>query len=360
MPRQKGAIRLCTDRCMWAHPFTPAEDSEVFSSALEGWAKIHDRIHIWDYCVNFGHYVAPMPNMEVIAANIRYLAKHHVEGIMQQGNYQSPGGERELMRCWVIGKLLWDPTLDVWRLMHDFTFGYHGDAAPAVWKYNQLLEQAGRDHAASLASPEGGIRYPMDSEFLSKQFLDEATALFARAKATAESDEVLRRVELAELPLLYVKLCRGPEFVGQEYSALTDRFEAIASREGLTHLQEGPPDVAQKVKAWRDALRTHLALQRVGEAAAKLHPLANSWRFATDPKDEGAEKGWDKPSFDDTKWALVRSDKGSGWEAQGFADYTGAGWYRQNFEVPAQPGGKRLYLFFEAVDEDASVYTREG
>jgi len=46
MPRQKGAIRLCTDRCMWAHPFTPAEDSEVFSSALEGWAKIHDRIHI--------------------------------------------------------------------------------------------------------------------------------------------------------------------------------------------------------------------------------------------------------------------------------------------------------------------------
>ena len=105
-----------------------------------------------------------------------------------------------------------------------------------------------------MKGPEGGIRYPMDSPFLSREFLDEATALYDQAEQLAADEETLRRVQRDRLPIMYVKLCRGPGFVREGYSALLDQFEAIARREGLTHIYEGPPDFEQKIEGWREAL----------------------------------------------------------------------------------------------------------
>jgi hypothetical protein len=253
-PRKNVAIRLCTDRCMWAHPFTPAEQSKVFSEAITSWSKIHDRIHIWDYVVNFSHYTAPMPNMDVIAKNIRYFARNNCTAVMTQGAYQSPGAERDWLRSWVIAKLLWDPSRDERELVQDFIWGYYGEAAPALAEYDALLRKAGADHAETMKAPKGGIRFGMDDPFLSEAFLDKATTIFDRAADLARTDpDVALRVERARMPIMYVKLYRGPAFVGKGYSALIDRFEKVARRVGLTHIYEGPPDLEKKLKAWREA-----------------------------------------------------------------------------------------------------------
>ncbi len=341
---------------MWSHPFTPARESDIFAPAMHDWARVHDQIHIWDYCVNFSHYTAPMPNFEVVADNIRFFVENNCTGVMLQGAYQSAGAERELMRCWVFGKLLWDPSLDVDALTEDFIWGYYGKAAPAILEYDQLLQQAGRDHAESLAAPKGGIRYPMDSEFLSRDFLWRAEGLFDRAEELAENDEIRQRVELARVPIMYVNLVRGPAFVGEGYAALIDRFEAIAERESITHIREGAPDVKNKIKKWRDEIRVQAELQQARESDITILPLSPEWRFATDPKDAGTGAKWFAPEFDDGAWATVRSDVDKGWESQGFEDYTGVGWYRQQFTPAKLPAKKHLYLFFEAVDEDAIVY----
>ena len=67
------------------------------------------------------------------------------------------------------------------------------------------------EHAKEMASPPGGIRYPMDAPFFTKEFVTQATEIFARAKELARGDdELTRRVERAELPILYVKCVRGP------------------------------------------------------------------------------------------------------------------------------------------------------
>src|SRR5687767_13714723 len=63
-PRKNVAVRLCNDRVgAWSHPFTPAEQCEV-AKTLKAWSAVHDRIYIWDYNVNFSHYLAPMPNVD--------------------------------------------------------------------------------------------------------------------------------------------------------------------------------------------------------------------------------------------------------------------------------------------------------
>jgi len=252
-PRKNVAIRLCNDTVgAWSHPFTPAAECP-FGEILKAWSAAHDRIYIWDYTVNYSHYMAPMPNMEVIADNIRFQVEHHVEGIMTQGAYQSPGGERDEMRSWVIAKLLWDPARDLSELMHDFIYGHYGKAAPAVAEYNELLLGQGEKFKDALAQPPRGIRYGMDHPFLSKEFLEAASKLFSKAETLAESEDVLHRVERASLPVLYVKLVRGPEFVGEEYGKVLERFETVARREEAIYLSEvwGAPDLEQKLKHWK-------------------------------------------------------------------------------------------------------------
>ncbi|MFA6243032.1 MAG: DUF4838 domain-containing protein, partial [Candidatus Hydrogenedentales bacterium] len=252
-PRANVSIQLCTDNCMWAHPFTPAEQIEAFNKAMTGWGAIHDCIYIWDYCVNFSHYLAPMPNMDAIAANIRFFVAHNAQGVMEQGAYQGPG-ERDLLRCWVFAKLMWDPTLDTAALTQDFIWGYFGKAAAPIAQYNELLEAAGRDHAESLKAPKEGIRYTMDSEFLSKEFIEQASALYDQAEALATDDDTLRqRVERDRLPILYVQVCRGKALSGDAYPQILARFETIARGIGVTNIQEGGPDLDQKITAWKEA-----------------------------------------------------------------------------------------------------------
>ena len=250
-PRKNVAIRLCNDAVgAWSRPFTPAEQCDT-AKLVSAWGAVHNRIYIWDYNVNFSHYLAPMPNLDVMVANIRFWIKNHAEGVMLQGGYQGPA-ERDQLKSWVSAKLLWNPACNEKALAHDFIQGHYGKAAPALEEYEALLQRMRADHTSEMASPAGGIRYPMDAPFFTKEFVAQATAIFARAEQLAAGDDALaRRVERAELPLLYVKCVRGPEFVGAGYPQVVDRFERIARREKLQYLQEGGPDFEPKLAGYK-------------------------------------------------------------------------------------------------------------
>ncbi len=250
-PRENVVIRLCNDAVgAWSTPFKPARSCPV-AKVAQAWSTAHDRLSIWDYNVNFSHYLAPMPNLPVIADNIRFWVEHNAIGLLTQGGYQSTS-ERDQLRSWVIAKLMWDPARDVAALVNDFVFGYFDAAAPPIAAYEALLQRTAEKHAAAIAAPAGGIRYPMDVPFLDKEFLDEATLLFGNAAKLAQGDaQLLHKVEREELPILYVKLARGPQLVGSEFSAVLDRFERIARRAGVNYLAEGPADFDAKIAAWR-------------------------------------------------------------------------------------------------------------
>jgi hypothetical protein len=275
---------------------------------------------------------------------------------MMQAAYQGFGSEFAALRSWVMAKVLWDPSLKVPDLVDDFICGYYGHAAGDIRAYWDLLYATKAAHLDTMRKPEGGIRYPMTAPFLSKSFLDEATRIFASAEEHCPYGEAHRRVELAKLPILYVKLMQGPDAWADQYAAVLAEFEAIARREKVQYLREGGPDLEEKLKGWRDSVRVKQSMLEIKEGEVTIRPLAPEWRFATDPKDVGVKESWFGEKLDDGRWAVVRSDKGNGWEAQGFPDYTGLGWYRQQFTLPAGPARKHAYLYFGAVDEDAWVY----
>ena len=61
----------------------------------------------------------------------------------------------------------------------------------------------------------------------------------------------MRRVERAELPLLYVKCVRGPAFVGEGYAQAVAEFERLARREKIQYLQEGGADFEGKLAGYK-------------------------------------------------------------------------------------------------------------
>jgi hypothetical protein len=252
-PRENVAIRFCNDSVgAWSKPFTPAAECPAAAIAA-AWSAAHDRLYVWDYNVNFSHYLAPMPNVDVMAANIRFWAQNKAEGVMLQGGYQGPA-ERDELKAWVTSKLLWDPTRDEKALVADFIWGHYGAAAPAMAEYEALLESWRAEHAATFAAPPHGIRYPMEAPFFTKDFIDKAAEIMARAKHAAAGDEaLLRRVERAELPILYVKCTRGKAFTGEGYAAAVADFDRIARREGFAHVAEGASNFEPTIAAWKAA-----------------------------------------------------------------------------------------------------------
>lgn len=258
-PRPNVVVRLCNDLHSWRYPFTCFTDdtgpeSQRYRQAIVGWAAIGARLTIWDYFVNFSHYLAPMPNVDVLQPSLDFYLAHNVKGVMMQAAYQSLGGEFAPLRSWVMAKLLWEPALAVSELVDDFICGYYGPAAAQVKAYWDLCYATKARHPDSMDRPEGGIRYPMTSPFLSREFVVEGTHLLDGAEQACSQEQHQRRVALARLPLLYVKLMQGPQAWGDGYAAALQQFEQVARREQVTHLREGGPDLEEKLAEWKNAL----------------------------------------------------------------------------------------------------------
>lgn len=170
-----------------------------YQEAIAGWAARSQHLRIWDYSVTFGFEANnfPLPNLPVVAADLRYYRDRGVEGIFIQHDHPIAGDMRDL-KVWVILKLMEDPDLDLERLVVEFTDGYYGPAAATVREYLDLLSEAARKSRAS-------IRYPVEPSqyrYLTPRFLRSGQQLFDRAeREVADDAELSRRVRHARLSL---------------------------------------------------------------------------------------------------------------------------------------------------------------
>ena len=205
-PRPNVIVRLCTIECDFAHPLTHPNNAP-FQTDMEAWAKISNRTYIWDYVTNFRHYVAPFPNWGVLVPNIRYFAAHGVRGVFEEGTYGTSGGDLGELKDYLMARALWDPSVDADELTATFLSGYYSDAAaPHVRAYMD----------AQLGAIDASAYYMHESFDVDAPFLANATALLASAHALASASAAVasadvrfvRRVEAAQMPVMYVALFR--------------------------------------------------------------------------------------------------------------------------------------------------------
>ena len=95
--------------------------------------------------------------------------------------------------------------------------------------------------------------------------------------------------------------------------------------------------------------------QKLDPDSVAVQPLDTTWRFKTDPEKAGTDEGWFAREVPDNDWAPIRTDRC--WQVQGYEDYHGSAWYRTPLTMPEGfDTRKHLWLFFEAVDNEAYVY----
>ncbi len=210
-PRPNVIIRLCSIECCFAHPIEECDHTfgyidsccQPFPKDLEEWGKICDRLYIWDYVVNYRHNLLPHPNWGVLQKNIQFFIKNNVKGIFEQGNsFRGKYGEFDLMKRYVLAKLLWDPECDMDVVINEYLNGVYGTAAGEVRRYFDLLQ--------GLIDPDTHLwiyHTPADS-YLTDAFLEEGDACLARAETVADDEETLQRVRVLRLSTRYALLCR--------------------------------------------------------------------------------------------------------------------------------------------------------
>lgn len=229
-PRNNVVVRFCSIECCFSHDFKSCPENRSFMEDLTKWSSLAPHLYIWDYVVNFSHYVMPYPNFNVLQSNIQTFRENNAIGIMEQAAYQSRGGEFSELRAYLISKLLWNPDCNTEDVINDFLYGYYGRAGKFVRQYFDLLHsRVTKDTHIHLGLTPGDVLF-------SDEFVRQSCELFENARKVAENEEMVRRVEMASLPILYLKCKRTP--VLARYDGTYARFCEITERENVTFFAE--------------------------------------------------------------------------------------------------------------------------
>ena len=206
-PRPNVIIRLCTIECSFSRPLDHPQNA-AFANDIRGWAPLTDRLYIWDYTTNFSGYQLPHPNLRVLGPNIKFFVANHVKGIMEQGCYNTDGGELAELRGWVLAQLLWDPSRDANALIDEFLTGYYGPAGPHIRKYIDIVHDAVENTGYFLR-----CFTPPTADYLTYDTLARGYAhLVAAEQAVQTNPDLLDRVQAAQMPVLCTFLARWNDF----------------------------------------------------------------------------------------------------------------------------------------------------
>ncbi|MEO2046787.1 MAG: DUF4838 domain-containing protein [Pirellulales bacterium] len=223
---------------------------------LNGWAKVADRLWVWDYVTSFGHYLAPFPNLRVRDDNTRLFVANHVTGIFEQDVYNTINGELSPLSGYLNAKLLWDPHYDEERAIAEFLDGVYGKAAGPIRQYIDLLHDKVENenlHAAIWIEPQ-------TVNYLTDDVMAKAGKLWDQAEAAvSNSPKTLEQVQIARLSYdcAVLEKQRGAGGLG----------EFIVDHETLT--AKTRPEYIQQVKRFFETAR-HAKVTRINEGRTSL------------------------------------------------------------------------------------------
>jgi hypothetical protein len=246
-PCPNVAVWLCTTGCKYNVPITH-QWNQTFREALDGWSKVCNRIYVWDYVTNFSAYLCPHPNIRTLGPNESYYADHNVKGVFSLGAYSASGAEMGELRSWVQAKLFWNPYLNGQKLTDEFIYGYYGQAGKYIRDYLNVFHDAIEETGENIYMCE----QPLGKKWLTLKTLCEGMEYLQKAKkAVSKEKERSRRVEVAELPLLYVFLFRWDElkeqahaqkvnwpFENKDIKYVYDHFQAVRNQNKITLISE--------------------------------------------------------------------------------------------------------------------------
>jgi len=237
-PRPNVVIRLCDIECCFAHPLATGcnEANQKFVKDLQAWARVCNRLWIWDYTTNYSHYLLPLPNKRLLDDNIRLFAANHVTGVFEQGTYDTPDSEMVALKAYLIAKFLWNPNYNEALAAREFLAAYYGAAAPMIQQYLDLIHdyaEKQQSHVRIYAKPT--------SEHLTPELLMQANTLWDKAEVLVKDDAAaLDRVRRSRMSVDYAiaEQARGQRALIALAQSRFPAFMQTFERSKLTRIRE--------------------------------------------------------------------------------------------------------------------------
>lgn len=203
-PADNVQIMLCTIELNRSQPIEEDPRSASFMKDIVDWGKIAKHIYLWDYTVNFNHFVSPFPNFHVLQPNIQMFVKNNVFEHFQQSNTDK-GHEFSEMKSYLISRLLWNPEINADSVISEFINGYFGPAAPFIRNYFDALQGEILKTKEWLFIYDHPTTY--QNTFLSEANISRYLDYFQQAReAVKDQPEFLLHVKTYELPVQYATM----------------------------------------------------------------------------------------------------------------------------------------------------------
>lgn len=229
-PRNNVIIRLCAENCCESHYLGHCKNNASFIKDLNQWNNLAQNIYIWDYVVSFRQYLLPFPNLLLLQKNIQTYKKYNVRGVMNEGVYNTIGGDFYELRAYLLAKLLWNPNIDVDAVIDDFMKGYYQKSSTFMKLYF--------DKVQSLATEDVHIRHFTidENRIYSSEFINTSMSLLAKAEKAANSEEILDRVRRQKMVIAYLQCRKNPVQAIQDGSY--DLVRNMAKKIGMKSFAE--------------------------------------------------------------------------------------------------------------------------
>ena len=260
-PRPNVIVRLCSIECCFAHPLATcdSEANQRFREDAAAWAKVCDRLWVWDYVTDFRHYLLPFPNQRVRNDNIGFFVRNNVKGIFEQDTYNTPHSELAELGGYITAKFLWDPDYDEDTAINEFLAGYYEQAADPIRTYIDMIhDKVAKEniHVNIWAEPE--------SPHVTDALLIEADMLWQQAEdAVSDKPAVLRRVTLSRMSVDYAVLARACRRVVKKQPA-NPQLHALAVARFEPFFQTLQACPLSRIREWtklnKDQYRKQLAV----------------------------------------------------------------------------------------------------
>ncbi len=254
-PLPNVQIRFCPIDACQAHPYETCVYNRNFKKQLSQWARIAPKLVLWQYSINFAHFLLPFPNEQELISDIPRFKRAGVSGIFVEGAVSGGGGgENAELRAYLAARLLWNSEIDVNAEIHGFLNAVYGPAAPLMTRY-YVLRHAEYRRGEHFPKEHLWIDQNVDAPYLTDAFLKSTRDLLHRAYVKAEPGPPRRRIERCALSLDYIDMMRrrrcrvqgafyGPDDLDR-VRLETRNFVRKAETLGITHLREGYPLTSQ-------------------------------------------------------------------------------------------------------------------
>jgi hypothetical protein len=341
-------ITLCRLHGM-DNPVCPEKAYEKW--IIEQWGKLVPQVYYRGYWFNLADPGLPYFMIRRIGREVPLGKQLGIAGWRTECLTNWAGNSPSL---YVAYKLMWDQTASVEAILNDFCEKFFGPAADPMRRYIDLM-----DKTVDGADYHTGCIWDMPLVYDAAMRREARRALGQALKAAPGDSPFAKRVAAYDKSFGFLEgfVAAMEGRTVHDYAKAKRGLDAmIAVRDELS--AASPPLIPKKADEYMSRYFADTITQgyaRTTGGNQSLAGLNDEWLFQIDPEKVGEALGWWDPKVAGGNWQKIKTSSAS-WSDQGLRYYKGLAWYRQTVALPAEAKGRRVFLWFGAVDEAAKVW----